>query len=186
MLAPHQAELLLSQALDAVADGDGARAVLDALPVPVYTTDADGAVTYWNQACVAFAGREPRLGHDRWCVTWRLYTMDGDPLPHDRCPMAEAIRRGESIRDEIAIAERPTGNRVAFRPYPTPLRGADGQVTGAINMLIDITEQQCGALADQATRCRRLAESTTDPRAAGILADMAKAYEKNAKALRAS
>lgn len=184
MLATDQADQFLSLALDAAETGGACRDGLDDLPVPVYMTDAEGLVTYWNQACVAFAGRKPQLGRDRWCVTWRLYTMNGDPLRHDQCPMAVAIRRGEPIRDEIAIAERPSGHRVAFRPYPTPLLAADGSVTGAINMLIDITDEQCGALSDQASRCRRLAHSTTDPRAARILSDMAKGYEKNVAALR--
>ena len=66
-------------------------------------------ITYWNQACVSFAGREPQLGQDRWCVTWRLFTIDGDPLPHEECPMAIAIREKKSIRTEIAIAMRPDG-----------------------------------------------------------------------------
>ena len=185
MLATDQANHYLNQAIEAAEAGETGRAELDELPVPVYITDSDGLVTYWNRACVAFAGREPELGRDRWCVTWRLYTMAGDPLRHDQCPMADAIRRGEPVRDEIAIAERPSGSRVAFRPYPTPLLGPDGSVAGAVNMLIDISDEQCGTLADQAGRCRRLSQSTTDPRAARILRDMAKGYERNVAALRA-
>ena len=62
--------------------------MLDALPAAVYTTDAAGRITYYNQAAADLAGREPQLGSDEWCVTWRLYDADGTPLPHDRCPMA--------------------------------------------------------------------------------------------------
>ena len=63
------------------------------------------------------------------------------------------------IRDAIAIAERPDGSRVAFRPYPTPLFDEDGELTGAVNMLIDVTEEQSEALHEQAERCRRLADA---------------------------
>ena len=78
-------------------------------------------MTYWNHACVEFAGREPQLGQDRWCVTWKLYTTTGEPLPHDKCPMAQTQSASSGpIRDAIAIAERPDGSRVAFGP--TPLR----------------------------------------------------------------
>ena len=66
--------------------------VLDALPAAIYTTDAAGRVTYCNRAAVELVGREPELGTDEWCVTWRLYNPDGTPLPHDQCPMADAIR----------------------------------------------------------------------------------------------
>ena len=84
--------------------------MLDALPAPIYTTDAEGAVTYWNRACVELAGRDPQLGRDRWCVTWQLYTTTGDPLPHDECPMAARDpATARPIRDTVAIAERPDG-----------------------------------------------------------------------------
>src|SRR6185369_9300719 len=107
----------LDTALSALSSGGDDRSVLDELPVPIYTTDASGAVTYWNRACVEFAGREPELGRDRWCVTWQLFTTAGDPLRHEECPMAEAIKLQRAVRDAIAIAERPDGSRVAFRAY---------------------------------------------------------------------
>jgi PAS domain-containing protein len=185
MLAQSEADHYVSQALEAVEGGAGSEAVLDALPIPVYMTDAEGSVTYWNQACVDFAGRVPQLGEDRWCVTWRLYTMSGEFLPHDQCPMAEAIRRREPIRNVIAIAERPNGRRVAFRPHPTPLFGRDGTFTGAVNMGIDVTAEQCGTLSEQASRCRRLSRATTDRQASEILIAMAEDYEQSADALKA-
>jgi PAS domain-containing protein len=184
MLATNSVQQLLDTALEALRDGEQCKSVLDALPVPVYTTDAGGAVTYWNQSCVDFVGRQPRLGEDRWCVTWHLYTTAGDPLPHDKCPMARAIREKREIRDEIIIAERPDGHRVACRPYPTPYFDADGNLKGAVNLIIDVTREQAGALADQAARCKRLADSTNDQRASMILAQMAKDYAASAAALR--
>lgn len=42
------------------------RAILDALPVAIYTTDAQGQLTHFNPAAVAFAGRTPQLGTDQW------------------------------------------------------------------------------------------------------------------------
>jgi PAS domain-containing protein len=77
MLARHDPEHILDNAVSALAAGSEFRALFDELPVPIYTTDREGKVTYWNRACIAFAGREPQLGQDRWCVTWQLYTMSG-------------------------------------------------------------------------------------------------------------
>lgn len=183
MLATPQSNAYLDTALQAL-DGDGDwRRVLDCLPVPVYTTDAEGAVTYWNQACVDFAGRRPQLGQDRWCVTWELYTMTGERLPHDQCPMAVAIKQRRPVRDEIAIAMRPDGSRRAFKPYPTPLFKRNGELKGAVNVLIDVSSEQAAALSAQATRCRRLARSTMDARAGKILGDMAREYDATAAAL---
>ncbi len=180
MLDPQQPQDYLDTALKALATGPECHALLDELPVPIYTTDADGAVTYWNRACVDFAGREPQLGRDRWCVTWHLYTTTGEPLPHDKCPMAQAIEQKRPIRDAVAIAERPDGSRVAFTPYPTPLFDDDGTLTGAVNMLIDVTDEQTKALQEQASRCRRRADATYDRWTTRVLSDMATGFDKTA------
>jgi PAS domain S-box-containing protein len=118
------------------------RNLLEALPTAVYTTDAEGRITFFNQAVVEFSGRVPQLGTDEWCVSWRLYHSDGTPMRHDECPMAVAMKEGRSIRNAEAIAERPDGTRVPFIPYPTPLFDENGKVVGAINMLVDITERK--------------------------------------------
>lgn len=117
------------------------RDLLEALPAAVYTTDADGRITFFNRAAVEMAGRVPSLG-DEWCVTWRLYRTDGTFLPHDQCPMAVAIKEDRPIRGEEAVAERPDGTRVPFIPYPTPLHDSEGRLTGAINMLVDISDRK--------------------------------------------
>lgn len=185
MLAVTNPESLLDQALQALElDCSKRRAALDALPVPIYLTDPDGRVTYWNRACVELTGREPSLVQDRWCVTWRIHTTADEPLPHDRCPMAMAIRERRPIRGEIAIAMRPDGGRKAFTAYPTPLFSADHELIGAINMLVDVSEEQSGALGEQASRCRRLADAISDRYTARILRTMAEGYERNAAALR--
>lgn len=118
------------------------REMIDALPAAVYTTDAEGRITHFNPAAVEFSGREPQLGTDDWCVSWRLYRPDGTPLPHAQCPMAIALKEGRPIRGAEAIAERPDGSRRWFMPYPTPLRDATGRVVGGINMLVDITDSK--------------------------------------------
>src|SRR4051812_13955290 len=55
------------------------KAILDALPSAVYTTDAVGRITHFNPACIEFSGRTPTLGTDSWCVTWKLFNPDGSP-----------------------------------------------------------------------------------------------------------
>jgi PAS domain S-box-containing protein len=183
MLARNDPEQLLDTALDAIATGPERRCVLDELPVPVYITDAEGSVIYWNRACVEFAGREPELGEDRWCIAWQLFTTTGEPMRREDCPMAQAIKQKRAVRDVIAIAERPDGSRVAFKPYPTPRFGKNGELEGAVNMLIDVTAEQSEALHDQADRCRRLAEATYDRATSKVLDDMASGFDKTADAL---
>ena len=118
------------------------REMIDALPAAIYTTDAQGVLTYFNPAAVEFSGRTPVVGTDMWCVTAKLFLADGTPLPHEQSPMAIAIKEGSIIRGIEAIAERPDGTRVWGQPYPTPLRNSAGEIVGGINMVVDITERK--------------------------------------------
>jgi PAS domain S-box-containing protein len=126
------------------------RALLDALPAAIYTTDAAGRITFYNQAAVELAGQRPTIGEDEWCVTWRLFHPDGQPMRHDECPMATALKEGREVRDLEAIAERPDGTKVPFIPYPTPLRDASGAIVGAVNMLVDISARKAAEQRQQA------------------------------------
>ncbi|HEY7243894.1 MAG TPA: PAS domain S-box protein [Xanthobacteraceae bacterium] len=117
------------------------RELIEALPAAVYTTDAAGRITFYNQAAVELAGRRPEIG-DLWYVTWKMFRPDGRPLPHEECPMAIALRENRAVRGIEAIVERPDGTRVPFIPYPTPLRDENGELIGAVNMLVDISERK--------------------------------------------
>ncbi len=97
--------------------------------------------------------------------------------------MAQAIRSRRPVRDAIAIAERPDGSRVAFKPYPTPLFNEEGELTGAVNLLIDVTQEQSEALHRQAEHCLRLADATYDRVTNKVLGDMAAGFERTARHL---
>jgi two-component system, chemotaxis family, CheB/CheR fusion protein len=118
------------------------RQLLEALPAAVYTIDAEGRITFFNEAAADLWGCRPELGKSEWCGSWRLYWPDGRPMRHDECPMAVALKEGRPIRGAEAVAERPDGTRVPFLAYPTPLRDRSGALTGAVNTLIDITERK--------------------------------------------
>jgi PAS domain S-box-containing protein len=117
-------------------------AMLEALPVAIYMTDAEGRLKYFNTAAAKLSGRNPELGTDQWCVTWKLFRPDGTPLPHDQCPMAIALKGGEVLSGIECIAERPNGTRFWFTPHPVILRDAEGRIIGGINLLVDITDRK--------------------------------------------
>lgn len=116
--------------------------LIQALPAAIYTTDAEGRITSYNDAAAALWGCRPEIGKSECCGSWQLYWPDGRPMPHDECPMALALKQRRPIRGMEVVAERPDGSRVAFLPYPTPLFGASGALAGAINMLVDISDRK--------------------------------------------
>ena len=118
------------------------RDLVHALPAAVYATDEQGRITLYNQAAVALWGRDPKAGKDLWCGSWKIYRPDGSPLPLDQCPMAVTLREGRAVRGEEIVIERPDGTRRHVLPHPEPMRNADGEVIGAINMLVDITDRK--------------------------------------------
>ena len=118
------------------------RELLDALPAAVYTTDAAGRITYYNDAAATLWGHRPPLGSSEWCGSWKLFWPDGTPLRHDECPMAVALKENRAVRGMEAAAERPDGTRVPFIPYPTPIHDEAGKLIGAVNMLVDITDRK--------------------------------------------
>jgi PAS domain S-box-containing protein len=127
----------------------GFRNIINVLPAAVYVTDALGRITYFNEAAATLWGHRPTIGSSEWCGSWKLFWPDGRALPHGECPMAIAIKEKRAVRGMEAVAERPDGTRVSFEPYPTPIFDSDGGLTGAVNMLIDITDRKRAEQAKQ-------------------------------------
>jgi PAS domain S-box-containing protein len=115
--------------------------ILQSLPVAVYTTDAAGRITFYNEAAAQLWAVQPELGKSEFCGSWKMHWPDGTPLPHDECPMALALKEKRPIRGMEAAAERPDGTCVPFIAYPSPLFDASGALIGAVNTLVDITER---------------------------------------------
>ncbi|MCC6949732.1 MAG: PAS domain S-box protein [Bradyrhizobiaceae bacterium] len=136
------------------------RKILEALPAAIYVTDADGRIVFYNRSAAELWGVWPTLGEDQFCGSWKLHRMDGAPLPHNQSPMAVALQEKRHIRGAEAIAERPDGRRVPFLAYPTPIFDAAGNVAGAVNLLLDLTERKEANEAVQ--RLAAIVESSDD------------------------
>jgi two-component system, chemotaxis family, CheB/CheR fusion protein len=134
--------------------------VIRALPAAIYTTDAAGRITFYNEAAAELWGCRPELGKSEFCGSWKLYWPDGRPMPNSQCPMALALKEQREVRGMEAVAERPDGTLVHFVPYPTPLYDASGTLIGAVNMLIDISDRKRADV--HAQRLASIVESSDD------------------------
>ncbi|HZJ35535.1 MAG TPA: PAS domain S-box protein [Gillisia sp.] len=118
------------------------RKLIENLPVATYSCDAEGHVLVYNKAAAVLWEREPEIEKDLWCGSWKIYNEDGNPIPFDKSPMAIALKEGRAITDQEIIVERPNGDKLNVVPYPVPFLDSSGRITGAVNVLIDITNRK--------------------------------------------
>ena len=118
------------------------RHLINALPMAIYTCDGQGRMMMYNQAAASLWGRESEIGKDLWCGSWKMYRPNGDPLPLDECAMAVTLREGRPVRGQEIIIERPNGSRRHILQHPELMVDAVGNIVGAVNMLVDITDRK--------------------------------------------
>jgi PAS domain S-box-containing protein len=118
--------------------------VLDTLPAAAYTCDADGLITYFNESARALWGRSPRLNDpvDRYIGSLKLFRPDGAPIANDECWMAVALRERRVVDGKEIVTERPDGSRRSVLAHATPMFDPSGRLTGAVNVLVDITDRK--------------------------------------------
>ena len=125
------------------------RHLLAKLPAAAYICDAAGLITYFNERAVQLWGREPKLNDsvDRFCGSFKLFSKDGSPIRHDECWMALALRDGKAYNEQEIVIERPDGNRCLVLAYANPFLDERGELVGAVNILVDITDRRRAELA---------------------------------------
>jgi PAS domain S-box-containing protein len=135
--------------------------LIEALPIAIYTCNKDGIITFYNETAAKLWGRHPQINQDSWCGSWKIWRSDGiTPFPLDECPMAIALQTGQKIQGIEIIIERPDGSRRHVLPHPQPLWDTHGNVTGAINMLVDITDTKTAEV--QSAKLVAIVQSSDD------------------------
>ncbi|MEO5995369.1 MAG: PAS domain S-box protein [Chitinophagaceae bacterium] len=122
------------------------RHLIETLPVALFTIDKDGFINLYNTACEKLWGRKPEMGLDKWCGSEELYRLDRTFMAPEESPMAMAFKENRSIETEIYV-KRPDGSLRHVIIHPQPMHDRNGNVTGAMNVLIDITERMEAEMA---------------------------------------
>ncbi len=118
--------------------------LINSLPLAIYTCDTDGYIRSYNKAAIKLWGREPKIGADLWCGSWKIFKANGEPLALSSCPMARILKEGVVVEGEEIIVQRPDGTKRNVIPYPVLVFDSNGILKGAVNTLVDITEQKKG------------------------------------------
>ena len=116
--------------------------ILDLLPIATFICDAKGTILQYNRHAVAIWGRAPQRGqsHDEFRESARFFELDGAPVA--RSIVAEVLATGNPVRDVERIVERADGTRLIVSVNIDPLRDAKGNLVGAVNCFLDITERK--------------------------------------------
>jgi PAS domain S-box-containing protein len=120
------------------------QALLAKLPAGAYLCDSDGLITYFNDHAVRIWGRAPQLNSpaDRFCGSFKLYSSDGNPISHDECWMALALKTGKEYNGQEIIIGCPDGIRRTVLAHANPIYDEAGNLQGALNVLVDISDRR--------------------------------------------
>ena len=116
--------------------------LLDLLPIATFICDARGTILQYNRHAVALWGRAPQPGqtHEEFNQGSFFFELDGSQVR--RSMVSEVLATGKSVRDVERIVERPDGSSLIVSVNIDPLRDAKGNVVGAVNCFLDITERK--------------------------------------------
>ena len=123
--------------------------VLETLPIGVWVLGPDGRLLFGNRA-----------GHEVWGRTDDAVMIDseefrgrwvgsGEPIAPDEWAAVRALRRGETVIDELIRIQAFDGRERTILNSAVPIRNESGEVVGAIVVNQDITERHA---AEEALR----------------------------------
>jgi PAS domain S-box-containing protein len=116
--------------------------LLEVLPIPTFVCDAEGRILQFNQRALDVWGRAPTPGqtHDSFIVGTKLYGPDGTPAPHSL--LSGVLESGAPVHSVIRRVRRPDGKDIVVSVNIEPLRNAGGDVIGAVECMIDVTDRE--------------------------------------------
>jgi hypothetical protein len=120
------------------------RSTLDLLPAGAYTCDAAGRITWFNDQAATLWGRRPPLDDDsaRFCGSLALLSPHMQHIEHSACWMALALRDRRAYLGHEIVIVRPDHSQMTVLAYATPLLDEQGMLTGAVNILVNISDRK--------------------------------------------
>lgn len=116
------------------------QAVLASMADGVMLSDAEGEITYVNDACIEILQAPPGETFEDWRSRFQRFTLDGRPLQHTEIATHRALH-GEIVRDMAIKGLTPWGKEFTISITSSPVRDATGRILGATTIFHDIAER---------------------------------------------
>ena len=116
--------------------------ILDLLPIATFICDARGVILQYNKHAAEIWGGTPtpEQTHAEFTAGYQYCEADGTPLK--RSMLSEVLATGVAVRDAELMVIRADGSRVNVSVNIDPLRNAKGELIGAVNCFLDISERK--------------------------------------------
>lgn len=113
------------------------QAVLDALPAPVFVKDRAGAYLGCNRAFSELLGKTPEQ-----LVGMTVFDLSPGDLAQVYFNADDALMRAGGEQRYETQVQLPNGERRDMMFYKAPMYDAQGEVTGLVGTMLDITERK--------------------------------------------
>jgi two-component system, cell cycle sensor histidine kinase and response regulator CckA len=132
-----QRTMALQKANDELHEANAVRqAIITSVPLAIWAIDLEGNITFWNPGAEGIFG-------------WSEAEVIGTQLPalppeqqDEYASWLKRFRRGESLTAVERTRLKKDGSRMEAAIWTTPLRDAEGRVTGTILIDTDVTERK--------------------------------------------
>jgi len=122
----------------------------------IYFVDRERRITYWNRGAQRITGYSAEEVVGSFCSNNMLMHVDtlGRQLCKGSCPLTAAMADGSPHETEVYLHHK-LGHRLPVWVRTSPLRDADGNFVGAVEMFSDISSRQ--TLQGQVEELKKLA-----------------------------
>jgi PAS domain S-box-containing protein len=146
-------------------DEERLRSIVAAMTEGVALVDRDGIVTFVNPAAEAMLGAPGAVEGRRYDdPAWPMCWLDGSPVAPEERIFPRVMREGAPVLGVEYAVHRADGTSLVVSFGGVPLRDHEGEITGMVASLVDVTElrRTTEALKVSEERFRALTEHAAD------------------------
>jgi CheY-like chemotaxis protein len=132
----------LAQAEKALKSEKYNRQIIETMPVGVIVADSQGAINQMNAEAVRIWGGPKTVDLAHYNEFAGRWSESGKPLGPEDWALARAVVKGEVSQYEVIEIQCFDGTKKIILNSASPIRNSHGEITGAVDVMQDITLQK--------------------------------------------